>query len=99
MLAVIEGAIEGIAFSRDEAGWAATLDCEHARIEERRLVATSVLSGQGEVCPGIEQVFRIERKRTQKKSGKESREVVYGVTSLSCERASAREVLKLVRGH
>jgi predicted transposase YbfD/YdcC len=78
---------------------ARTLDCGHRRIEERKLVATSVLSKQVEIWPGIEQVFQIERHCVEKKSGRESLEVVYGVTSLSEERASASELLKLVRGH
>ena len=99
LLSVIEGAIEGIAFAREEAARAETLDGEHGRIEERQLVATSVLCGQEEVWPGIEQVFRLQRRRTAKKSGKESEEIVYGVTSLSRERASGEELLKLVRGH
>lgn len=99
LLSVIEGAVKGIAFAREEAARAETLDCQHGRIEERRLVATSVLSGQQEVWPGVEQVFRIQRRRMHKKSGQESEEVVYGVTSLSRERASGEQLLGLVRGH
>jgi predicted transposase YbfD/YdcC len=99
LLAIIEGAIEGIAFYRQEAEVAETLDCRHGRIESRKLVSTSVLSKQEEIWPGIEQVFQIERHCVEKKSGKESVEVVYGVTSLSREKAGAEELLQLVRGH
>lgn len=96
---VIEGAIEGIPFYGEAAEVSETLDSDHGRIEERRLVATSVLAGQQEIWPGIEQVFCIERRRTIKKSGKQSEEVVYGVTSLSREQADAAALLKLVRDH
>jgi hypothetical protein len=39
--------------------------------------------------PGLAQIFRIERHVITKKGAKEHVEVVYGVTSLSAERASA----------
>jgi predicted transposase YbfD/YdcC len=97
--AIIEGAIEGIPFYGQAAEVTETLDSGHGRIEERSLVATSVLAGQQEIWPGIEQVFCIERRRTIKKSGQQSEEVVYGVTSLSREQADAATLLKLVRGH
>lgn len=97
--AIVEGAIAGIPFYREETEVGASLDCGHGRIEERKLVATSVLSGQEEIWPGLEQVFQIERQIVEKKSGKGRREVVYGVTSLSREQASANELLKYVRGH
>ena len=97
--AIVEGAIEGIPFYREEAEVAESLDCGHGRIEERKLVATSVLSGQEEIWPGLEQVFQIERQVVEKKSGKARREVVYGVTSLSREEASAKELMNYVRGH
>lgn len=96
---IIEGAIEGIPFYSEAAEFAQTLDSGHGRIEERSLVATSVLAGQQEIWPGIEQVFCIERRRTLKKSGKQSDEVVYGVTSLSRQQADASALLKLVRDH
>jgi predicted transposase YbfD/YdcC len=99
LLAIIEGAIAGIAFYSQEAEVAETLDCRHGRIEARKLVTTSVLSKQEEIWPGIEQVFQIERHCVEKKSGKESLEVVYGVSSLSRDRASAQELLQLVRRH
>lgn len=94
---IIEGAIEGIPFYWEEAARAETIDCGHGRIEERKLVATSVLSGQEEIWPGIEQVFRIERKRRMK--SKESEEVEYGVTSLRREEVRVEELMKVIRGH
>ena len=97
--AVIAGAIDGLAFYREATAPAKSVDSGHGRIEERRLVTTSVLAGQQDIWPGIAQVFCLQRQRTNKKSGKESREVVYGVTSLSRAQATAAVLLQLVRGH
>jgi len=77
---------------------AESLDLGHGRLEKRRLQASSALSDH-QLWPGLQQVFAIEREVTHQKSGKSSREVVYGCTSLSAERASAEVLLKLVRGH
>jgi len=99
LLTIVEGAIAGIPFYCQPAEVAETLDCGHGRIEERRLVASSVLSKQEEIWPGLEQVFQIQRQVVDKKSGQARQEVVYGVTSLSQEQISAKELLGLVRGH
>ncbi len=68
----------------------------HGRIEHRRLESTDLLRGYLD-WPGVEQVCRIERRRII--AGKESREVVYAITSLSRERAGAEALLRLSRGH
>src|SRR5512135_1534596 len=47
--------------------------------------------------PGAVQVCRIERTRESK--GKISREIVYAITSLSCEQAGPEALLALVRDH
>lgn len=49
--------------------------------------------------PGLQQVFRIERQITTIKSGAVRTEVVYGITSLPSERATAAHLLRLVRDH
>jgi len=77
---------------------AESLDLSHGRIENRRLMSSSALS-QSDLWPGLEQVFKIERTIIKKKSGNQSQEVVYGVTSLTRDRASAEELLKIARGH
>jgi predicted transposase YbfD/YdcC len=51
----------------------------------------------GSDWPGCEQVFRLTRQRTIK--GKVETEVVLGITSLPRERAGAKELLGLTRGH
>lgn len=47
--------------------------------------------------PGVEQVCVLERVRRIK--GVESRETVFAITSLTREKASARRLLELARGH
>jgi predicted transposase YbfD/YdcC len=47
--------------------------------------------------PGLKQGFELTRTRTVK--GGTTVEVVYGITSLSEERASAHRLLELARGH
>jgi len=47
--------------------------------------------------PGVKQVFRITRRRI--KNGEESVETVCGITSLSSEKADAKRLLALTRGH
>lgn len=49
--------------------------------------------------PHVGQVFRIERSRSNVKTGASSVEVAYGVTSLTPERADAKTLLELSRGH
>jgi predicted transposase YbfD/YdcC len=68
------------------------------RIERRDLVASSALR---DYCswPGLEQVFRIERTVTNKRTGKSHTEVHYGITSLTPAEANAQRLADLVRGH
>lgn len=49
--------------------------------------------------PHAAQVFRIERHRADLSGNLKSKEVVYGVTSLSPEKADAERLLALSRGH
>lgn len=77
---------------------AATLDLGHGRIEHRRITTSTALCGYTDWA-GMAQVFEIERVVTHKKSGEQRAEIVYGVTSLARERASAAQVLELVRHH
>lgn len=83
---------------REAPAVAETIGCSHGRIEHRKLQASSALSGSP-VWPGLEQVFEIERRVIKKNSGEVREEIVYGCTSLSRERASAEELLKIARGH
>lgn len=80
-------------FSRAE-----TIEKGHGRIEERRLVATSLLKGYLQ-WPSLEQVFKIEREIEEISTGKKRSEVSYGVTSLTREEARAERLMEIVRGH
>lgn len=80
-------------FSRAE-----TIEKGHGRIEQRRLVATSLLKGYLQ-WPWLEQVFKIEREIEEISTGKKRSEVSYGVTSLTREEATAERLMEIVRGH
>jgi len=75
-----------------------TVDVGHGRIETRNLTTSEALVGYSD-WPGLAQVFEVGRHVITKKTGTERVEVVYGVTSLSPERATPGRVLELVRGH
>jgi hypothetical protein len=49
--------------------------------------------------PHVGQVFYIERYRTEIKTGTQSNEIAYGVTSLTPEKAGPETLLKLSRSH
>jgi predicted transposase YbfD/YdcC len=75
-----------------------TVDVGHGRIETRNLTTSEALVGYSD-WPGLAQVFEVGRHVITKKTGPDRVEVVYGVTSLSSERATPGRVLELVRGH
>jgi predicted transposase YbfD/YdcC len=77
---------------------ARTIDEHGGRIEERRLRASTALSGYTD-WPGHEQVLEVERTVTKKRSGKRRHEVAYAITSLSAKRASAQQLLEIWREH
>ncbi len=77
---------------------AETIEKGHGRIEERRLVVTSLLKGYLD-WPYLEQVFKIEREVEEVTTGKKRSEVSYGVTSLMREEASASRLMEIVRKH
>jgi predicted transposase YbfD/YdcC len=98
LLAKVEGAIEGVAFYSEQPQEAQSIDCGHGRIEERKIITTSVLADCA-VWPGLKQVFKIQRRVIKQKTAKESLEQVYGITSLTRERATADVLLDVVRSH
>ena len=79
---------------------------EHAREERRTLESTAALNrylAEHLGWSSVQQVFRVIRtvatidRATGEK--KKSREVVYGITSLSRDQADAKKLLELNRGH
>lgn len=75
------------------------IDQHGSRIEVRELTASSALTAQYTGWAGLRQVFRIERVRIDKRTGQRQHKVVFGITSLSPERADAYRLAQLVRGH
>jgi predicted transposase YbfD/YdcC len=73
-------------------------DVGHGRIERRELICSDVLAGHYPF-PGLSQIFRLERERREKKSGKRQVEIVHGITSLTKEQAGPGCLLALTRGH
>jgi predicted transposase YbfD/YdcC len=71
---------------------------DHGRIETRKIWLTTELNEYLNF-PYVGQAFMIERTTTNKKSGKESNEIAYGITSKTPELASASQVLQDNRGH
>ena len=70
----------------------------HGRLEKRTLTASSELKGYVD-WPYAEQVFQLEREFKQMNTGKITREVVYGITSLTAKEAGAKRLLEITRGH
>ena len=70
----------------------------HGRIDQRHIHTMKPIPGMLNY-PQVKQVFRIIRHRHTLKTGVDSREVAYGITSLSPEQADAKRLLALNRGH
>lgn len=77
---------------------AQVVSCSHGRVEVRQLSASSALNDYLD-WPGLQQVFRLTRQRQRLKDGLRSETVVYGLTSLPAEAASAAQLLDIIRQH
>lgn len=75
------------------------IDLHGSRIEVRALQASSALTAEYCGWAGLRQVFRIERQRLDKRTGTRERSVHYGITSLGPDRADARRLAAINRGH
>jgi predicted transposase YbfD/YdcC len=73
-------------------------DQDHDRRERRTLQASTALTGYLD-WPGVAQVFRVDRRVVDTRTGEIREEVVYGLTSVAADRADARALLRLLRGH
>jgi predicted transposase YbfD/YdcC len=70
----------------------------HGRRETRTLWASTELNEYLD-WPGVQQVFRMERLIWHEKHRGYTREVVYGLTSLSPEQASPKKLIRLLRSY
>lgn len=75
-----------------------TTDKGHGRLETRGIQVSTALCGYLDF-PHCGQVFRLTRERIIRKTGKAEQETVYGITSLTPDRADPARLLALVRGH
>lgn len=74
------------------------MEKHHGRLEVRRIWTSPLLSDYVDF-PCSAQVARVERITQLRPSGKTRTEVAYLITSLSPEKASAKRLLALNRGH
>jgi predicted transposase YbfD/YdcC len=68
----------------------------HGRMEKRTIWVSTQLNDYLD-WPGVTQVFRLERTIWHEKHKGTTRQIVYGLTSLSPERASPKKLLSLIR--
>lgn len=71
---------------------------DHGRIEVRKIWTTSELNDYLDF-PHVQQAFVIERECIDKKSGKRSVDIAYGITSRPANEACPECLLKINRGH
>ena len=71
---------------------------EHGRIETRTIWLTTKLNDYLRF-PHVGQAFKIHRESIDKKTGKTSQEVIYGITSVTSDQASAEQILGDNRKH
>jgi len=78
-----------------------TAEKAHGRIEVRRCRVRDLdfIPQEYVAMPNRRQAFRVERLRRVVRSGKTTREIVYGITSLGAQQAAASDILSLNRGH
>jgi hypothetical protein len=84
--------------SHEDLDTAETMEKSHGRMEYRKITVSRALKGYLN-WPGVEQVFKLERRFVRVKDGKVMERVVYGVTSLTAQEANPDRLLKLIRTH
>jgi len=95
------GLFEDIAFYFKDRQEPDFFDCsppDHGRIEIRKIWTTPELNDYL-TFPHVGQVFVIQREVTEKKTGKYSCDIAYGLTSKTPEQADPQSVLAVNRGH
>ena len=73
-------------------------DQGHGRTEYREIRTSSILRDYLD-WPGAQQVFRLHRRTVLNKRKEQREDIVYGVTSLTPDKASPAQLLQLVRDH
>ena len=75
-----------------------TINKDHGRLEIRSIWTSQEINDYVEF-PYVGQVFCVLREVTHLRKNKESREIAYGITSLTPDKASPQRVLELNRMH
>ena len=91
-----ESCVKGFSPGTKDFQTAHTVDKGHGRHEERTLTTSSLLNDYLD-WPGVAQVFKLERRTIRLATGEVRHEVVYGLTSLSADKASPKRLLSLTR--
>lgn len=73
-----------------------TIDKGHGRLDRRQITVSSELKAYTN-WPGLDQVFRIRRERTELARNQTTVQIVYGLTSLTRQEASPAALLALAR--
>lgn len=93
-----EETVKGFSPALKEFRTAQTFNKGHGREERRTLTASTELQDYLD-WPTAAQVFKLERRIKRTGDGKTSTEVVYGITSLTPDKASPARLLELNRSH
>ena len=93
-----EPCIKGFSPATKDLRAAKKVEKGHGRMEKRTLTASRDVKGYVE-WPYAEQGFQLEREFKQLNTGQITREVVYGITSLTIQEADAARLLEITRGH
>ncbi len=83
---------------RGEAHFVEHTPPDHGRVETRKIWTTTELNDYLSF-PHVGQAFVIERHTTNKKTGKSTLDIAYGITSRTSQQAGPHQVLKVNRGH
>ncbi len=90
--------VPGGSVMHDDFVQAHTVGKNHGRLERRTITVSSMLKDYTD-WPHLQQVFKLERTVLHLKTGEETHDVSYGVTSLSSNQASPERLLHLTRRH
>lgn len=88
----------GFALTPTDFQTARTVNKGHGRLEKRTVTTSSMLRDYFD-WPYLEQVIKLDRRGVNLKTGEVKEETVYGLTSLSAEKANPLRLLQLNRGY
>jgi len=91
-------AIRRVFEQRGEPDYSEPLTLAHGRLETRSIWISTQLNDYLEF-PCVGQVFAIHRYTIDKKTGKESNEIVYGISDHTPQNANPKQMLNFNRGH